>query len=428
MAYTGNNLSRIAQTMEGTQGTFFYVAPAGDTLAQITGAGYFTDGNKRGMAIGDVVWVVLGGANYECYVATIGTAVAGVSAVTIQQLVDTSAYPTANFRNLWDGGDASTNPWQRGTTISGIVGTLTYTADRMFMLAGAATSASMVQTANTSVSSFAYAFVWGRSVSNVTSVSAITLGQVLETGDSYRAQGQQIVFSFWASGNSGWVSPTTGANVLGVVVGYGTGTNQSAASAVAGTWTGYGNAVSTTQALTSAPVRYTFTGNIPTSATQIWAGVNYTPASTTSLANETVNMWGIQLEIGGAGSGGVATPFEHRDVEVELALAQRYYFVASEPASGIMVGAGSIGPTASAVALLNLPVQMRAAPTVTVKTGSFGFTNLGVYTAIITLSAGVTHTVNYINVFGSISGGTSGNAGFLVGGGGNGTIAASADL
>src|SRR5271154_5288743 len=90
MAYNGNFLSRIVQTWEGGQGYFVYVAnyasstvngvagifpygtPPGDTLAQVLATGYFSDGSKRGMMLGDIVNVIVNGVATECYVSAFG--------------------------------------------------------------------------------------------------------------------------------------------------------------------------------------------------------------------------------------------------------------------------------------------------------------------------------------------------------------------
>jgi hypothetical protein len=329
-----------------------------------------------------------------------------------------------NFRNLLDGGDATTNPWQRGTSFSNITGTLTYTADRWFMQGAANSSGTMAKTASTSQTTFNQSFVWGRSLS-ATASNTVYLGQALETLNSVRCQNENLTLSFWASAQSGWLSPTTGVNALGVQICYGTGTDQSASSLVAGTWTGFGNAVSTTQALTSTLTRYNFTGAIPSSVTQVGVLFSYTPAAS-ALANETITMEGIQLEVVKPGLGS-PTAFEHRRVGTELELCQRYYYQLNEAATGAVVAAGYAGPTNSAVFALPLPVPMRAPPTVSATVGGFGAGVLGVYTPVTSFAANTTQNTNAITVHGQVAI-SSGNAAFLISSGGAGVITASADL
>ena len=273
----------------------------------------------------------------------------------------------------------------------------------------------MVKTADTTLAGFASAFVWGRA-SGQSSVSAIILGQVMETVDSVRMQGQPIALSFWAKTNSGY----TGGN-LAVRVGMGTGTDQSASSFVNTSWTGYSDVISSTQALTATYARYTFTGTVPTSATQLGVSFAFTPVGT-NTGNDAISINGIQLEPGTA-----ATPYEHHDAEVELALCQRYFFQANETSTAIMA-TGSIGAANAATFIVSLPVQMRIAPTVSVTAGSFAQQVSGATAAVSGFAAGATHTPNFITVV-STATATAGLAALLVSRQTNsGLISASADL
>ena len=273
-------------------------------------AGTVTMQAPSGSGLGGVITGMPSGATYQTNSLGIisGVALQDVASLTSQgyQIVVNSG--PENFRNLLDGGDATTNPWQRGTSFTNIVGTVVYTADRWAMFGAANTSGTMAQTASTGVATFGQSFVWGRAQS-ATASNTLYLGQALETINSIRCQNENLTLSFWASAQSGWLSPTTGANALGVQICYGTGTNQSASSMFAGTWTGFGNAVSTTQALTSSLVRYSYTGVMPSNVTQVGVVFSYAPAAS-ALANETITMEGIQLEVVKAGLGS-PTSFEH---------------------------------------------------------------------------------------------------------------------
>jgi hypothetical protein len=66
---------------------------------------------------------------------------------------------------------------------------------------------------------------------------------------------------------------------------------------------------------------------------------------------------GVQLEVGS-----VATDFEHRSFAQELALCQRYLYITNGGGCGVGVGGGS---NAVHRCQMNLPVTMRAAPSVT---------------------------------------------------------------
>jgi hypothetical protein len=325
-----------------------------------------------------------------------------------------AAFNPANFRNLIDGGDFTTNPWQRGTSFTGITNTVTYTADRWFGIGAASSSISISQQANVTVPGFAKALQFGRAAANA-DVNAINIGQIFETPDCYRLQSQTVTLSFWAAAGANF----SGAN-LSVKVITGTGNNQTAANLVAGSWTNQANLIAAGQALTTAMVRYSFTAVIPAATTQVAVEFGYTPTGTAG-ANDWVQFAGIQFELSTA-----ASAFEARDVAVELEIAQRYCFYQTEPAAGVVVGSGMNTTAAIQIFYMATPVTLRAAPTVTVLTGSFKTNQAGTATAG-TITPGTTHTPNAISINCS-STGTQGQATLLIGGGGAGWIQASADL
>jgi hypothetical protein len=325
-----------------------------------------------------------------------------------------SAPAPAQFRNLIDGGDFTVNPFQRGTSFTGITSTVTYTADRFFAVGGASSSISVSQQANTSIPGFSQALQFGRANAN-TNTANIYLGQVLETADSIRAQGQTVTFSFWAAAGALF----SGAN-LSVQVVSGTGTNQSSANLVAGSWTGASNVINTTQAITSSMTRYQFTGVVPAGCTQLGVLVGYTPVGTAG-ATDWVQFEGFQLEIDLQ-----ASQFEHRDAQVELEICQRYSWYTPEPAAGVVVGSGMNTSSSAQIFYMATPVQLRIAPTVTVSAGTFKTNQSGTATST-TITAGTTHVPNAISINGS-STGTAGQASLLIGGGGSGWILASADF
>jgi hypothetical protein len=103
----------------------------------------------------------------------------------------------------------------------------------------------------------------------------------------------------------------------------------------------------------------------------------------TNLAAATNNYWqitGVQLEVGA-----VATPFEFKPIEQELAECQRYYFK-SNGANYNLVAFGSAQNTGQVVAYTRFPVTMRTTPT------AIDFSNLSAYDqiAVITSPSSVT--------------------------------------
>jgi hypothetical protein len=442
MPYTTGTLTYLAGgPVEGAWKLWEYTT--GDTLAQVTAPGYIADATFKGMTLGDFV-IVVNQAIPQGYILQVQSLTPGTlsapGAASLAAPAGVGGPQLAFPRNIIDGGDFTTNPWQRGTSFTGVANTLTYTADRFFAVGGASSSISVSQVAGvTAVPGFTQALQFGRAAGNA-ATAVITLGQVVETLDSIRLQGQTVTLTFWAQAGANW-SPANG--VLNVLLASGTGINQSAANLAAGAWTGYapltltpqqnlspntspGAAVlapgaNIAQQITASWQRYSFTATVPAGCTQLGVMFNATPTGTAGSA-DFVQIMGVQLE-----PGAQATPFEHRDIELELAIAQRYFFNIPEPASGVIVGAGMVAGAASEIIFIPLPVQMRAAPTVTVSAGSFKFNLSGTATAVGTFTPGSTHTPNYISVTGNAAG-TAGQGTLLQGGGGTGFIQASADF
>src|SRR5262249_30779815 len=246
MAYTTGTLTYVAGgPIEGAWKLWEYSTT--DTLAQVTAAGSLTAGSLKGMTLGDFV-IVVNQPNPQGYILQVQNLTAGTMSVsgaaTLAAPAGVGGSQLAMPRNIIDGGDFTTNPWQRGTSFTGIANTLTYTADRFFAVGSAASSISAFQvTGITAVPGFSQALQFGRTAGNA-NTAVINLGQVVETLDSVRTQGQIIALSFWAQAGANW-SPANGA--LNVLLASGAGTNQSAASLVAGTWTGYSSLALTPQ-------------------------------------------------------------------------------------------------------------------------------------------------------------------------------------
>ena len=143
--------------------------------------------------------------------------------------------PFANFRNLIDGGDFSINPLQRnvpgiasgGVISTAIAATPTYFADRFFAAGGASSAILMAAVADTSIVGFNQSLKISRQSGNA-NTAIISVGQVIETFDALRCQGQTVTLSFWAKAGANY---SGGALTVQIVAG--SGTNQSAASLLA---------------------------------------------------------------------------------------------------------------------------------------------------------------------------------------------------
>jgi hypothetical protein len=330
--------------------------------------------------------------------------------------------PFANFRNLIDGGDFSLNPFQRnipgiasgGVITTPVAATPTYFADRFFACGGASSAILMAAAPDVSVQGFNQSLKISRASGN-SNTAAINVGQVIETFDSLRCQGQTVTLSLWARAGA-----TYSGGALTVQVVAGGGVNQGAASLVAGTWTSQSFVVDAQQALGASMTRYAFTGVAPASASQLGVLLSFTPSGTAG-ADDSISINGVQLEIGAS-----ASPFEHIDAQVALEIAQRYAWAIPEPAAGVVIGAGANTGASAQLFYLATPVQLLKAPTVTAAAGSFKMIQAGTATTT-TITPGATHTANAISINGN-SAGTVGQATLLQGAGGSGWIVASADF
>lgn len=345
----------------------------------------------------------------------------------------------ANFRNILDGGDFTVNPWQRnvaglasgGVISSAITNTPTYFPDRWFGVGGASSSLLLANVADTTVPGFSTSCLMSRTAAN-SNTANLSFGQVIEQLDVIKCQGQTVSFSFWARTAANY---SGGALTVQLISGTGNVANGTAANMISSSWTGQaslsllpgqaGSAAGTApaQTLTSTMTRYTFTtaAAVPSNVTQLGVLLTWTPTGTAGTTDG-IYFNGLQLEVG------LPSLFEHRDVQVETEICQRYCWVIAEPAAAVVVGTGSLNSTTAAIIYMATPVQMRAAPTVTVSAGTFHAAPAGA-TASGTIAAGSTHTANAITI--NLSSITASTAGFgtpLVGGGGSGYIIASADL
>jgi hypothetical protein len=116
------------------------------------------------------------------------------------------------------------------------------------------------------------------------------------------------------------------------------------------------------------------------------SGSGLQPSGTVSVvgtSGATFYITGVQLE-----AGSVATPFERRPYGTELALCQRYCLLLGGNNGQSSIGAGNWYATTATVTNIQLPVQMRASPTL-----SFSSVTVTMYTAGATLTSN-TPTIN----------------------------------
>jgi hypothetical protein len=239
--------------------------------------------------------------------------------------------------------------WQRGTTSADSAGS-PYTADRWQMFrsgVAGATTTRQVTGDTTNLPSVQYCARVQRNSGN-TAVNGIFFAQTVESLNSIPFAGKTVTVSFYARAGANYSSASS---VLSSVFVSGTGTDQNVASGL----TGQATVVSANNTLTTTWQRFSITGTIAATATQIALYYTYTPVGTAG-ANDYFEVTGVQIDIGS-----VALPFRTyaATIQGELAACQRYY-QRNYPAYAY--AAYAIGGTTSATvanALVFLPVPLR---------------------------------------------------------------------
>lgn len=269
--------------------------------------------------------------------------------------------PLNGWRNAIINGDFSVN--QRGLNSSGQVGgvaltTAQYGQDRWMVEFGGGTvtySAQAFTVGNPITgqepANFAQVAVSGQSAAGDNAI----LEQRIE--DVRTFAGQQVTISFWAKATSG-----TPKVAIDFAQYFGTGGSPSALV------TNYVGQVTLSTSWTRHQATFTVpsisgktlgTNNNHCGIFYLWCSAGSTYNSRTGslgIQNSTFQFWGVQVE-----AGSVATPFERRPQQVELALCQRYYYRINGMANTYTLVANGGVCSAGAVSRLGifLPVSMR---------------------------------------------------------------------
>lgn len=389
-------------------GIAYWIYITSDSLSAVQAAGYISDATWKRLKVGDIVDVFSGTLTSEAANPPAGVALGAVTFPAVQGVSSlftaqpsyqrmmvasvtagttttsgaatlssaTAAIASALPRNLVDCGDFTTNPWQINTTFNGNGPGSVLTADRWNANSGTSLVWTAGRTLNTNVQGFSAAYVWGRSAGDTHTVG-LSVGQVIETLDTIRAQGQLATLSFYVQPDANFAAGLSGGTYQATVVA-GTGTNESSGKMFSSAWSGMTTVA--TQAITpgaaGTAVRIgPIAGMVPTNATELGVVFSYV-ATGTAGTHESIEMMGVQLEIG------PLTPFEHTEVAEVVNIATRYLQVISEPTVGMAIGPAVF--SASSIAQVHIPLAspMRQAPTLTFSAGGFDITDsaLGAHT------------------------------------------------
>jgi hypothetical protein len=243
--------------------------------------------------------------------------------------------------------------WQRGTSVN--TTTYGYTADRWLGYQYGSVTVSRQATSDTTNLPFIQYCGRVQRPSGQTGLNPIYLSQSLESAASIPLAGSSVTLSFYARKGSNYSSASS---ILTAQIISGTGTDQ---NVNVGGYTGAVQVAAPNVTLTTTWQRFTTTGTVGSTATQLGVVFTYTPVGTAST-NDYFEITGVQLE-----RGSIATPFQTASggsPQAELAMCQRYCQVANNQF-------GQMYSTTSARIIWPVQVQMRVTPTVTYPTGTF---------------------------------------------------------
>ena len=255
--------------------------------------------------------------------------------------------------------NSSFDIWQRGTSIArtGSGGTSSdYTADRWVIggSGGTSTTTSRQSTNDsTNLPHIQYCARVQRTASN-SDTSTIYFAQVFESINSIPLAGKTVTLSFYARKGADYSASGSG---LGASFGGGTGTDQSLFA-----FTGATTAIGFTPTLTTTWQRFSATGTVSSTATQLRLYFSFSPTGTAG-ANDYFEITGVQIEVSSS-----ATPFNRNSgtIQGELAACQRYYYKETPDNQYAGFGIGILYSTTAGYVLWRLPVQMRTQPTLSV--------------------------------------------------------------
>jgi len=241
--------------------------------------------------------------------------------------------------------------WQRGTSIS-VTANPQYVADRWAISRSATSTMTVSRQATGDTTNLPNIQYCGRFQRNSgdTSTAVPNFAQSFETINSVPYAGKTVTLSFYARVGANWSAGSS----FNCYFNSGTGTDQNVLSG----YTGNASIATSNPTLTTTWVRYTLTGTVATTATEIAFGFYYTPTGTAGV-NDYVEMTGVQIDVGS-----VALPYRSNGAtfQGELAACQRYYFRNGTGAGYQPMGFGLASSSTNGMIMINFPVPMRTSP------------------------------------------------------------------
>jgi hypothetical protein len=263
--------------------------------------------------------------------------------------------------------NSAMNVWQRGTSISlaASAGT-TFLADRWCTQTGAnqATTVSRQATGDTTNLPFIqYAMRFQRN-SGQTGTANYAIMSPMETINTVPYAGKTVTLSFYARKGANYSATS---DILRGILRTGTGTDQNPFSG----YTGDANSLDANFTLTTTWQRFSVSGTIAATVTEMTVQFNYTPTGTAG-ANDYYDITGIQVEI--AASASAYSP-NAATFQGELAACQRYYWRQIGKAGNYSIVGNGFGNTSGTQMIVQIknPVELRTEASSIDSSGLLGF-------------------------------------------------------
>lgn len=322
-------------------------------------------------------------------IATLNYVISTINAAITPQTMANFANP----RNIIDNGQMQIQQRGTGTRTCGTttIPSTAYAADRWGCNVNVTSGAGTLQVITSNLPAypvFTAAQVFYRTSGALAQPQCVM--QEVATSHITTMQGQNMVLSFYAQGLANMLAETT---TLNAYVFTGTGTDEglgtfTASPAITPAFTGISATLTQAFTITSSWARYTYSFNMPTTATEAAVALCWTPTTGgTAGTTDGFRFTGVQLE---ASASGLPSTYELRSYEQELATAQTRYYrfaekAATYPVNGFCQATGANTNSCT----LALPQPMAKIPTITITTaGTFKVNIAGTLTTIATPTAG----------------------------------------
>ena len=251
------------------------------------------------------------------------------------------------------------NVWQRGTSIAVSASSVAYTTDRWMLSTGASQASTVSRQATsdtTNLPNIQYCARVQRN-SGQTGTAALQFAQSFESINAIPFAGKTVTLSFYARAGANF---SAASSQMGIILYSGTGTDQNLLN---GGYTGAAQPINQNPTLTTTWQRFSYSGTIATTATELAINAYFVPVGTAST-NDYFEITGVQIELGS-----VANTYmpNQPTYQGELAACQRYYF---RYASSQYLGVGHLQSTTAADFYIKTPVTMRTAPTYAAASGT----------------------------------------------------------